>query len=210
MSRPTYADPPSPHRRRVAAAITAASVVLLVAACTSNAHAPGVAAVSSSSAGSGSPSAGGSSSAQSAVAYSACMREHGVRSFLDPDSSGNVPKVDPGRLGVSSSQLQAAQTACLDLFPAGGPLQDQTNCLGAGNCPPALVQQILTAERQYAGCMRAHGVPNWPDPTMNSRGMPVFDTTDAGIDRQFIHSSRFRTPNSECQRVTGGAPAARE
>ena len=31
----------------------------------------------------------------SAVAYSACIRSHGVPNFPDPDSSGQVPKADP-------------------------------------------------------------------------------------------------------------------
>ena len=35
-----------------------------------------------------------------AVAYSACMRSHGVPNFPDPDSQGNFPSID--QLGVSS------------------------------------------------------------------------------------------------------------
>jgi hypothetical protein len=194
----------TPLRRRgrpVAVSLTAVLAVLASSCSGSGPSAAGPA---------GSPSAGGSSSARSAVAYSACMREHGVPTFPDPDSNGNVVKADPEQLRVSSSQLQAAQTACHDLFPTGGSLQAQTNCLGAGNCAPVLVQQMLTVEWKCARCMRNHGVPNWPDPTMDSQGMPVFNTTDAGIDRQFIHSSRFRSPNSVCQRLTGSAPVPRQ
>jgi hypothetical protein len=61
----------------------------------------------------------------------------------------------------------------------------------------------------FSVCMRSHGVPNWPDPTLNSEEMPVFNVTQVGIDRQFIHSSLFRTANGECERLTG-APVPRQ
>lgn len=138
------------------------------------------------------------------------MRSHGVSKFPDPGSDGGLPKVSPDELGVGSSQLQAAQRACQALLPQGGSLAQQANCLMLGSCRPAQVQQILTAERRYARCMRSHRVPDWPDPTIDAQGMPVFDLTEAGIGRQFIHSSRFRSPNGECQRLTGGAPVPRE
>ncbi|MGH7732796.1 MAG: hypothetical protein ACREOE_03605, partial [Gemmatimonadales bacterium] len=104
------------------------------------------------------------------LAFSRCMRSHGVAEFPDPTSNGALPKVSPQQLGVSSSQLDSAQTACQPLLPAGGSLEQQTSCLMLGNCPPAEVRQMLVAERKYARCMRSHGVPSWPDPTMNAQG----------------------------------------
>jgi hypothetical protein len=147
---------------------------------------------------------------QKAVAYSSCMRSHGVPRFPDPTSSGVLPKVSLQQLGVSAAQLQSAETACRRLLPSGGSRQQQDACLMLATCPAAEVRQILAAERKYARCMRAHGVPNWPDPTLDPQGMPVFDVTRAGIGRQFIHSSLFRSPNGECERLTGGAPVPRE
>ena len=138
------------------------------------------------------------------------MRSHGVSKFPDPASTGELPKVSLPQLGVSGSRFHAAQSACQGLRPTGGgSLTQEADCLMLGNCPAAEVEQIRTAELRYARCMRSHGVPNWPDPTLNSQGMPVFNVTQAGIGRQFIHSSLFRTPNGECQRLTG-APAPRE
>jgi hypothetical protein len=185
---------------RTAAAITAtAATALLAAACGSTAT---------------QATASANTSAVSAqrgwLAFSRCMRSRGVSEFPDPTNSGELPKVSPQQLGVSSSQLESAQTACHSLLPTGGSLEQQTSCLMLGNCPPAEVQQMLGAERKYAWCMRSHGVPNWPDPTTNPQGMPVFDVTGAGIGREFIHSSLFRSPNGECQRVTGGAPVPRQ
>ena len=158
----------------------------------------------------GSPSSagpGGASSSRSAVGYSACMRSHGVLSFPDPDSGGHLPKADPHQLGVSPSQLQAAQRACQHVLPnTGASFQQQTQqCFLADACPPALVQRILTAQRRYARCIRSHGVPNWPDPTIDSQGRPYFDVSKAGVSSQSTHSSAFASKDprmrAPCQRL---------
>jgi hypothetical protein len=194
IRRPWRAWPPT--ARATAAVIAAAVLALLAGACSSG---------SPSSAGSGgSPNAAGSTSSPSAVGYSACMRSHGVPNFPDPDSGGAIPKADAQRFGVSSSQLQAAQQACQPLLPAGGSLDQQTEqCMSTGNCPPALVQQILTAERKFAQCMRSHGVPKYPDPTIDSQGRPifVFSISKDGFDP---HEPQIMTKEDECQRL---APA---
>ena len=111
------------------------------------------------------------------VAYSQCMRSHGMPNFPDP-TGGVPPKVTAQELGVSSSQLQAAQRACQRLLPAtGGSLTASSlqQCYLAGVCPQALVRQAVNAGLQFARCMRSHGVPNWPDPTIDSQGRPVFN-----------------------------------
>jgi hypothetical protein len=143
------------------------------------------------------------------IAFSACVRSHGVSRFPDPASNGELPKVSLPQLGVSSSQFQTAQGACQGLRPTGGSLTQEADCLQLGNCPAAEVERIRTAELRYARCMRSHGVPNWPDPTLDPQGMPVFDVTRAGMSRQFLHSSLFMTPNGECQHLAA-APVPRE
>jgi hypothetical protein len=184
-------------RRTAAGIIATAALVLLAAACSSG---------SPSSAGTGgSPDAAGSSSSPSAVAYSACMRSHGVPKFPDPGSSGVLPKTGAQQLGVSSSQLQVAQQTCQPLYPNnGGSFQQQTDqCIAAGDCPQALVQRILTVQRNYARCMRSHGFPNWPDPTIDSRGRPFFDISKAGISEADTRSSQWTSSDRECERLVG-------
>jgi hypothetical protein len=138
------------------------------------------------------------------------MRDDGVPNFPDPDSSGNVPKADPGQLGVSSSQLQAAQQpARTGTRAAGGSRQQQEQrCYEFGNCPQAVVQQMLSAERRYARCMRSNEVPNWPDPTTISRGVPgfVISVSKDGINPR---SAQIRPADQECERLTG-SPAPRD
>ena len=176
-----------PPAVRTAAAVIATAV--LVAACSE-----------------GSPpstSSGGAPSSPSAVAYSACMRSHGVPNFPDPGSGGAIPKADPQQLGVSSAQLQVAQRACQQLIPATGDTaeqQQETQCAMAGQCSQAMVQKWMSGLRTLAQCLRTHGEPNWPDPVLNSRGLPHFNYEQAGIDH---HSSQVLAKVQECMQLTG-------
>jgi hypothetical protein len=131
------------------------------------------------------------------------MRSHGVPNYPDPDSSGQLPKGDAQQFGVSTSQYQGAQQACQHLLPTGGSLQQQEDqCMQNSDCPPALVQQMLTADRKLARCMRSHGVLNFPDPTTDSNG-PVFNITNAGISDAASHTSQFEAKLDECARLVG-------
>jgi hypothetical protein len=127
------------------------------------------------------------------------MRSHGVPDYPDPDSSGTLPKPDAQAFGVSSSQFSAAQRACQHLLPAtGGSLTASTlqQCYLAGACPQALVQHALNAGREFSRCMRSHRVPNWPDPTIDSEGRPVFNIT---VPRP--PPPQVSTAISECERL---------
>jgi hypothetical protein len=188
MRRPWRTRPRT--TRTVAAIVTTTVLALPTAAC------------SSGPSSTDSPHAGGSAASPSAVAYSNCIRSHGVPDFPDPGSGGILPKTDAQRLGVSNSQLQAAQRACQHVLPTADSLQQQAQqCFLAGNCPQALVQQILTAGRKFARCMRSHGVPNWPDPSLDSEGRPAFNLVPVGITHSETHSPPMTAKIQECQRL---------
>ena len=155
---------------------------------------------------SGTRSTAGTAGSPAAVAYSHCIRAHGVPGFPDPASNGAIPKTTAQALGVSSSRLQAAQGACQQLLPAATSSQQQAQqCMQAGVCPQALVQQMLTADRSFARCMRAHGVANWPDPTIDAEGRPVFNLVPVGITHSQTHSPPISNKLAECGRL---APAS--
>src|SRR6266536_2168452 len=79
-----------PTARTVAAVIATAVLALLAVACSGG---------SPSSAGSGgSSSVGGSTNSQKALAYSRCMRSHGVPKFPDANSSNELPSGLPKSL----------------------------------------------------------------------------------------------------------------
>jgi hypothetical protein len=114
-----------------------------------------------------------STNARQALAFARCMRSHGVRNWPDPNSSGVFRKLTPQQLGVSSSQLQAAQTACSNLLPNGA--------LPPGGQPtPAELRAMESDALKFARCMRSHGVPNWPDYTLRD-GIPIFDLHGSSI-----------------------------
>jgi hypothetical protein len=112
-----------------------------------------------------------STNTQKALAYSHCMRSHGIVNFPDPNSSGAFPKVSSQQLGVSSTVLQAAQSHCRYLLPHGGSGPSQTQ-----------VQQIMSGMLKFARCMRSHGVRAWPDPVLDAGGNPEF-YLDGKIDQ---------------------------
>jgi hypothetical protein len=190
------------NQTRSAPAILVAVVVgmtLLLAACR---HSP-----SYSHGAVGKPPTAGPSA--SAVGYSACVRSHGVPTFPDPDGTGGLPKVDAQHLGVSSSRLQAARQACQHLLPDNGGTIDAGSidqCMRAADCPRSLVHQVLDEERRFAGCMRSHGVPNWPDPSIDSQGRPVFaiSISKLGFDP---YSPQVWSKGNQCSHVMPGLPA---
>jgi hypothetical protein len=135
------------------------------------------------------------------------MRSRGLPNFPDPNADGRPLEVDAQQLGVSDSLYQTAEHACLHLLPTGGSLEQLTHqCLLYGDCPQSLVAPLMTLERRYAQCMRSHGVPNWPDPSISPKGgRPVFDLGGAGIDTQSTDAPQFRSKDRDCRRLTGGS-----
>jgi hypothetical protein len=183
--------------RMAAAALAATALTLLATACSN----------SPASTTSGSLDAGGAANSPSAVAYSGCMRSHGVPGYPDPGGSGQLPKASAQQLGVSSSQFQAAEQACQHLYPTdGGSFQQLIQeCETTGDCPLTVVQPALNVMREYAECMRSRGVPNFPDPTIDSEGRPFFNVSAAGISHQYTHSPQFDSQDAVCERQVGGS-----
>ena len=185
--------------RPAAAAIIAAAALVLLAACSGSPSSTGSGGSSSTGSG-GSPDAGGSANSP-LLAFSQCMRSHGVPGFPDPQPGATNAKF-PGaqQLGVASSRYQAAGNACQHLLPAG--VDDQF--------PAAEVPLLLSGMRQFSQCMRSHGVPNWPDPAVDSEGRPFFDLSDNGFSRSEAHSPQLGAKEAECQHLLpsalGGLP----
>lgn len=105
------------------------------------------------------------------LAFSRCMRAHGVPSFPDPDGSGSLPKSQVAQLAAGAPQFVPAHRTCEHLLPNGG------------QPSPAQVQQAWNDMRAFARCMRSQGVSDWPDPsfTSNEDHRPFFNTP-ADID----------------------------
>jgi len=103
------------------------------------------------------------------LAFSACMRSHGVHNFPDPSAGSNGEQVtiqQGAGIDPNSPSFQAAQRACQSLLPAGK--------TAGGSVSPAERARIL----RYAACIRAHGVPNYPDPTFNGNAIDFGNLSD--------------------------------
>ena len=121
------------------------------------------------------------------LAFSRCMRAHGVPSFPDPDGSGSLPKSQVAQLAAGAPQFVPAHRTCEHLLPNGG------------QPSPAQVQQAWNDMRSFARCMRSHGVPDWPDPARTSQQdqRPFFHVPD-NIDP---NAPQITTKIRACQRV---------
>lgn len=148
------------HRRRSLLCSTTIVVVLMfsstvaLAACGGGSPSLGS---TTTTGGSSNPSGASNSVLQQDLRYAQCMRSHAVTNFPDPTSSAGIPKETAQQLGVDESQLQAAQSDCKHLLPAGGSLSGQAN-------------QTITAEQQQyylkvTTCMHSKGVTNFPEPS---------------------------------------------
>jgi hypothetical protein len=175
IRRPQRPWPPT--ARSAAAIIATAGPILVAAACSGS---------PSSTGSGGSANAGGSAQSQQ-LGFSRCMRSRGVLNLPDPAGSRGFPNETPRQLGVSSSEFQAAESACIRLLPNGG------------QPTPAELQQSWSDMASFARCMRSHGVPNWPDPTRYPQHpeRPTFNLQPVGIDPT---SRQIGTEIHECDR----------
>lgn len=174
---------------RIAAALTAAvGLAFLTASC-------GGGKSSTSSGGQG-----GASGPGGVLAFSGCMRTHGLAKFPDPIAGGRLTKVSPAILKVSSSRFGAAEGACQHLLPATGRLSGGSvsveRCIVGGVCPSGVTHWLQSIELRFAACMRSHGVPGWPDPTTDSVGRVGFDVSQAWV------ASPPEPADSKCGRLT--------
>lgn len=146
----------SGHLRR--AGLLAAVLIgisLLAAACSGSSAGPGVAGAGPSN----SPSASASADPRAAaLAFSQCMRDHGITDFPDPDANGQVN--DP-HLEEATDAVAEAQKACQDMLPDG------ESGDGASNGGQAAREDAILA---YSQCMRDHGISGFPDPVPDPGG----------------------------------------
>ncbi len=137
--------------------------------------------------GSKSPGLGGGGGPSAVLAkfeaYATCMRGHGIPDFPDPTSSpgGGVSfqiNGGPGSdLDHNNPSFIAADQACRPLLPGGTQSTAQ---------PAAKIAE----EVKWAQCMRAHGLPSFPDPDRQG----AFDSS------RFNESTpAFQTASNACQ-----------
>ena len=125
------------------------------------------------------PMSSASSSYAQGIKYADCMRSHGVPNFPDPNAQGEIQ----GNFNLQSPQAQAAQNECQKF--AHRPLS------------PAQQQALETGALVFSVCMRAHGVPDFPDPqkTAGGVGIKVDDTPGSDLNPD---SPAFQKASKAC------------
>jgi hypothetical protein len=190
----TARDRSGHRRRRFGRASPLATIVmtlgLTITACGGGDDGGSAGSAAASTAQPGATAPGGSAPASSVpagepdpLAFSQCMRDHGITNFPDPERHGRHLDIDADALGVdpSSPQYQAAEDACEYLLPQ--------------NDDPDAPQPDTEAMLAYAQCMRDNGIANFPDPTSNGFEL---DGDAVGID-----TPQFHAADEACQHLLG-------
>ena len=135
--------------------------------------------------------ASGETPYQQALAYSRCMRTHGVPAFPDPDAQGDIRMSSSGSgVDALSPQYQAAARTCQKLEPV----------TGHSTAPPGA--QLLPEWLKFAACMRAHGIVDYPDPKpIGNYGVMVQIPKSLHIDQS---SPQFLAAGKVCQPLLKG------
>jgi hypothetical protein len=162
-----------PRRAGVLAAALAGTA-LLAAACSGGS--PG-----------GSPAAG-DTAYHKALAFAQCMRAHGEPGYPDPDSQGNF-LINGKKDHLNGALMQSAQKACQHLIPDSG-------------VSTAQQRQLETQVLKFAACMRAHGLADFPDPTVDSSGVTI--QVGSGSGRGGSLSPQFRSAMQACRKFLAG------
>ena len=166
------------RRRRRAGVLAAAlaGIALLAAAC----------------GGSSSPTLNAETAYQKTLAYSQCMRVHGEPGFPDPQPNGNL-LIDGQKDHLNGALMNSANKACQHLLPKYKPLTGTQQ------------RQLTTQALKFVACMRAHGIPNMPDPVVNTQGVQI-QIGGPGHSGPPPNSPILRAAQQACQKLAPGGP----
>jgi hypothetical protein len=185
------------HRREtgLAAALAVAATVIALAGCGGSAS-PVVPSLSANAArGTHSAHPSNVNLAEALHQAGQCMRQHGISGLADPTvgSDGQVDLNKSQLLEAPKSVQGRAVTACRAAFAQA---QAATGHPAANAGPPSLAQV-----RAFSRCMRAHGIPNFPDPAPGTGEV----TLPPGTPKD---SPVLQAANRACQHfVSGGGPS---
>jgi hypothetical protein len=156
---------PTTHTRRTVALVALGCAVVL-AACGSSSK----------------PPTATSNDHALGVKFADCMRDHGVPSFPDPETSAGI-QIPVALAKNPSPAFTSAMRACKYLVPAD-------------TAPPVASASQKAAAVKLAQCMREHGVPNYPDPTYQDGHLVPPSIADPGINPA---SPAFSSASKACQ-----------
>lgn len=148
----------------------------------------GIALLAVACGGSAAPVSAAQTNYQKAVAYSQCMRTHGEPGFPDPQPNGDL-LINGQKDHLNGALMNSASKACQHLMPKSPPMT-------------AAQQRKATAEAlKFVACMRAHGLPAFPDPKVSSGGIAL--QLPSSI---MPNSAVFKNAQQACRNLIPGGP----
>ena len=177
-------------KRRPFAALVLVNLVLAIGAGCGSTPPTGTATAVAGRGGSAGTADGSSTPAtkrEEAVKFAECVRAHGVPHFPDPDASGDFNfGVD-----VSAAVFTSAVSSCKALEPPGSLSSKRSTS-----------QQ--SAALRFAQCVRANGVPDFPDP---ANGQPLINTYRIPSSNRPGGMTILNAATHKCMGVLGAAIA---
>jgi hypothetical protein len=195
-------------RRQGGLAVLVAAAAVGLAACSGGSSSPQVASLGTSSSGGSGSSAATKSSATSGAAgsvtqllgeWTACMRSHGDPNQATPtiDASKVIHVTAPadfnGLLGLGGKTGSNSCSAYMN---------DASKALGGGSgnstngAPKSQVPLV-----KFAQCMRANGVPDFPDPGSNGQGNVPPDSNTP----KYLNAQKICAAKTGLSRFAGGS-----
>lgn len=190
-------------------AILVAAAALGLTACSGGSSAPSVASLgnstgsstaAASAAATGTPTATQGNATQLVDEWAACMRGHGDPGQADPVIDADkvihiimAPSVPGGVTGSNGQSGSGPGTYCVTyLNAASAALRDGQ----PAPAPPSQAQLV-----KYAECMRANGVPDFPDPTAG--GFQLHSKPGSDLD---TNNPAYQDAAKVCVKKTGVYP----
>ncbi|MEV7346572.1 hypothetical protein [Streptomyces sp. NPDC093544] len=164
-------------RLTMLAAVPLTALVFGITGCGGGGDDPGVATAQSA----GSASQSGGDAAQQAQKYANCLKDAGVTMTQGADGTLEVDKEKTPQTTI----LQASEK-CRNLQPEA-----------AATDVPQVSPEDLEKRREYAACIREHGVKDYPDPDPRT-GESVLDDE---LARQLKTDATFESALAECRNV---------
>ncbi len=117
------------------------------------------------------------------------MRTSGEPAFPDPASNATI---STSQVDIGSPTYYSAFNACGHLLPNGVQIQNSA----------AQQQELLTQFLKFSACMRAHGIPKFPDPTDQNGNVGIHGA--GGVGRG---SPILKAAGRACRPLEPGSPS---
>jgi hypothetical protein len=116
---------------------------------------------------------------------------------------GASPTGDVAHLGTGKSASHAAGTSSAGTSSAGTSSAGTSSAGTSSKATSSLANQAVA----YAGCMRTHGVPNFPDPKVSSRGNE--NSVKVAVPASEANNPHFQSAQQACRKLLpGGEPGS--